>query len=311
MLSAVRQNTPWHCAKMRRCVRVAASAALMLMSVGFDTRAQDSTLNNFKLCNDTQSASLDQQIGGCTALIDAGALMPQGLAVAFNTRGIAYTKKGDYDRAIQDYDESIKINPKYAKAFNNRGVAYRKKGDHDRAIQDFDESIKLDSNYAIAFANRAATYQEKGEYNLAARDYDEVIRLKPIYESAIKDQPELGADWKRVLETLPNERCWTHAVTGDLQNALAYCNEAIQSQPNVAQIRDSRGLVYLKMGRWDAAIEDYNLALRIDPKLASSLYGRGLAKLKKGNSPDGNVDIDTATAISANIVTDFQRYGLK
>ena len=54
---------------------------------------------------------------------------------------------------------------------------------------------------------------------------------------------------------------------------------------------DSRGLAYLKKGQWDAAIADYNAALRLNPKLASSLYGRGLAKLKNGDTNGGNADM--------------------
>ena len=49
---------------------------------------------------------------------------------------------GDYDRALQDYDRSIKINPSYAKAYNNRGIVYEEKGDTNRAVKDFDRSIE-------------------------------------------------------------------------------------------------------------------------------------------------------------------------
>ena len=55
-------------------------------------------------------------------------------------------------------------------------------------------------------------------------------------------------------------------------------------QPNDAATFDSRGLIYLKMGRFDSAIEDYSSALRIEPKLASAFYGRGLARIKKGDA---------------------------
>ena len=56
---------------------------------------------------------------------------------------------------------SSKLNPNYAKSFNNRGVAYQKKGEYDRAIEDFDTAIKIDPDYADAFANRAETYEKK------------------------------------------------------------------------------------------------------------------------------------------------------
>jgi len=46
----------------------------------------------------------DQKLVACTALIESGQETPQGLVTAFNTRGIAYHNKQDYDSAIRDYD---------------------------------------------------------------------------------------------------------------------------------------------------------------------------------------------------------------
>jgi tetratricopeptide (TPR) repeat protein len=96
-----------------------------------------------------------------------------------------------------------------------------------------------------------------------------------------------------------------------LQEALADCNEALRLAPNVAATFDSRGLIYLKLGQWDSAIDDYSSALQFNPKLASSLYGRGLAKLKKGDTSDGDADISEAKTIEANIVEDFEHYGVE
>ena len=63
---------------------------------------------------------------------------------AFDDRGKAYSKLIEYDRAIQDYDQAIKIDPNYVYAFVNRGIMYAKKKQYDRAIQDYDQAIKLD-----------------------------------------------------------------------------------------------------------------------------------------------------------------------
>jgi hypothetical protein len=65
------------------------------------------------------------------------------------------------------------------------------------------------------------------------------------------------------------------------------------------------------MGQWNAAIADYNSALRLEPRLASALYGRGLAKLKSGEAIAADADIKAAIAIKSNIVADFARYGIK
>jgi tetratricopeptide (TPR) repeat protein len=96
-----------------------------------------------------------------------------------------------------------------------------------------------------------------------------------------------------------------------LQPALEDCNKALQSDPTGPATYDSRGLTYLKMGRFDAAIDDYNSALRFEPKLASALYGRGLVKLKKGDKAGSDADISAAKEIQANIGDDFAHYGLQ
>ena len=51
--------------------------------------------------------------------------------------------KGDYDKAIADCSEAIRLDPKYAVAYNQRGWAYEKKHNHDRAIADYTAAILL------------------------------------------------------------------------------------------------------------------------------------------------------------------------
>ncbi len=79
------------------------------------------------------------------------------LAIAHNNRGNAYTAKGDFDRAIHDFDQSIKLDPTYAKPFNNRGAAYLRKGEYDLALKSLDQAIKLNPNNGRAFVNRAGS----------------------------------------------------------------------------------------------------------------------------------------------------------
>jgi hypothetical protein len=64
------------------------------------------------------------------------------------------------------------------------------------------------------------------------------------------------------------------------------------------------------MAQWDAAIDDYNSALRLNPKQVGSLYGRGIAKLKKGDA-SGDTDTAAAIAMDANIALEFKRYGVQ
>jgi tetratricopeptide (TPR) repeat protein len=119
---------------VRRGVVHCTASALILLSLGGVATAQRPVLKSIELCNGADRTSPDIQIDACTSLIDSGKQTPQTLVIAYNNRGNAYVAKGEYDRAVQDYDQSIKLSPTYSKAFNNRGVAFQKKGEYDRAI---------------------------------------------------------------------------------------------------------------------------------------------------------------------------------
>ena len=248
---------------------------------------------NIEQCNRLDLTALDARINGCTALIGAGYGTTTGLAIAYNNRGNAHVAKGDFDRAIVDFDRSIVLDPAYAKPHNNRGVALMRKGEHDLAIEAFGEAIRLNPNYGNAYANRGGAYVKKADYTRAVRDYDEALRLNP----------GLNAGWQG--------RCWAQAILGELPSALDACNKALGSGSNHAATHDSLGLIHLKMDQPAAAISDYSAALQLNPKLAGALYGRGLARLKTGDQAGGDADIEAAKVLAADIGDEFARHGVR
>ena len=100
-------------------------------------------------------------------------------AIAYNNRGFAYGAKGEHDRAIQDLRPGHQARPERRHAYDNRGFAYGAKGQHDRAIQDYDQAIKLNPNFALAYNNRGLAYGAKGQHDRAIQDYDQAIKLDP------------------------------------------------------------------------------------------------------------------------------------
>ena len=242
-------------------------------------------------CEGEDAVTVDQRIDGCSAVIRTARDKGDKLAEAFNNRGVGYRLKGDYDRAIADYNQAIKLNAKFASAYNNRGVAYDKKGEYDRAILDYDQAIKFRPS-AEGYFNRGNAQLGKAHYDRAIDDYNQAIKLKADFAAAF------------------DNRCWARAVVGILKQALADCNEALRLMPNNAATLDSRGFVFLKMTHFDAAVSDYDAALRINPKLAFALYGRGLARLKN-EDPSGEADIAAAKALQADIAEEYARYGMQ
>src|SRR5262245_60628042 len=96
----------------RRVIRgVAPGFALLLL--GSLAAAQSSKnsgyIENIALCNGSDRTSFAVRINGCTAFIDSGEGTTRARAIAYNNRGNAHTAKGDIDRALLDFDDSIRL----------------------------------------------------------------------------------------------------------------------------------------------------------------------------------------------------------
>jgi len=108
------------------------------------------------------------------------------------SRGDSYAEEGQYEMAIQEYDEAIRLEPVDADAYYKRGLAHEALGktkearrDFESAIQEYDETIRTNP-YAYPYYQRALTYKALGmtieaerDFESAIQEYDETIRLDP------------------------------------------------------------------------------------------------------------------------------------
>jgi tetratricopeptide (TPR) repeat protein len=250
-------------------------------------------------------AAGEESIAACSRRIGSGALSGRDLAVAYRNRGWALHAKGDDDRAIIDYNEALRIEPKYAHALANRGMAWRHKGDHARALADLDEALRLQPNYAYAVFQRAYTFGVKGDVDRAAAEYTEAIRLNPKNVDAFNNRGNIWrdkhdydraiADYNEAIRIDPqyalgfNNRGNAWRGKGDADRAIADFGEALRINPRYAVAFNNRGMVWAEKRDLDRAIADYSEAIRLDPRYVNAFNNRGIAWKTKG-------DIDRAIA---------------
>ena len=203
--------------------------------------------------NKCQSGDTDVRIAGCTALIQAGQETTKNLSAIYDYRGNAYSTKGDYDRAIQDYDQAIRLDPNDI-VYDARGDAYKKKRDYDHAIQDFSEAIHLNPNDERAYYDRGEAYISKDDYELAIQDCNEAIRLNSNDAKAY------------------NNRGVAYHRKGDYGRAIQDYNQAIRLNSNLTNGYGNRGDAYFAQSNLTAAIADYEHTISSAPSSSAAVH---------------------------------------
>ncbi len=92
-------------------------------------------------------------------------------------RGLHHCRTGEYALAIEDFSQTIQLNPKFAQGYYNRGLAYGKTEQYQLAINDYDQVLNLGFNTAETYNNRGNSYYKLGKHQEAINDYNQAINL--------------------------------------------------------------------------------------------------------------------------------------
>lgn len=71
-------------------------------------------------------------------------------ALIYNALGYAYFAQEQYDLAIRQYKEALKINPAYVTALNNLGHAYERKQLTSQALESYEQALAIEPNNSTA-----------------------------------------------------------------------------------------------------------------------------------------------------------------
>ncbi len=184
-------------------------------------------------------------------------------------RGNDYYEKGGYDKAIENYNTAIILNPSFPEAYFNRGLCYYNKKEYDKAIKDYTKAAELDPSNPVIYNNRGDAHYRKQEYDKAIIDYDKAVMLNESY---------LKAYYNRGL---------AYAVLEDYDKAVEDFSKVIELDPDFAEAYYVRGLAYEYLENSDKAIENYQKALDLNPDLEEASTHLEAVKNKKESGEGG------------------------
>jgi len=246
-------------------------------------------------CNSTASTDHARAIEACSAFIEAAGEEPATLAQVFTARAKQRYNTNEKDGAIGDLTRAIRFAPDTAGPYKTRSLfLFYGRHDSKKALDDINRALAMAPD-ADGFFIRSVIYREGlFDFTRSLADLDEALRLAP-------------RDW----QSLQN-RCWVRAILNrDLDKAEADCRASLELFPRWNRTYDALGLVNLKRGNLQEALANYDTAVNGDPDLMSPLYGRGIVKLRLGQISDGQADIAAATARSPDLAAEYARYGIK
>jgi tetratricopeptide (TPR) repeat protein len=218
--------------------------------------------------------------------------------VAHNCLGLNLYDKGRVDEAIVQYQDALRISPRYDDAHDNLGNALLQKGEVGKAISEYQEALSINPGLAGAHYNLGNALRQQGRVEEAISEYQAALKLDPGMVNAWNNLglalaqngqvDDAIQQYRKALEIDPRnaDACDNLgdalAQTGQAEPAAAEFQEALKLDPKNVEAHNNLGNLLGQAGRVDEAVSQYQAALKLDPDYANAHLGLGTVLLQKG-----------------------------
>jgi tetratricopeptide (TPR) repeat protein len=189
----------------------------------------------------------DRAIHYCSRALKIGYLTPNDIARVKATRGAAYQKKKDLERATNDFEAALAQQPESADILILRGVNFAQARRWEAAIESFTRALELEPANAIAFYNRGLALLYRRDYEGAVSDFGAAIGGVRAFTAA---------HYNRGL---------AHFYAGRHEPAIADFTEAIRLRPDFGEAFNNRAHAYEAIGDKRRAAADIARAVQLRP----------------------------------------------
>ncbi len=209
----------------------------------------------------------------------------------YQAMGELLTSEKKYSEAIACYDRYIVLNPNKAIVYSDRGATYAFMRDFRKALENYQQAIRLEPNRADFLEYRATAEFSLGMLDSAAKDMDVMKKMgghaDPRFEQTLARALEIRGymnDYKKYSACAASDTATHYSynmlgislfMLNRYREALHNFNIAIRQKPNEPHYLFNRGMTYEALGETDSAYYDYNklpaLGLDFDKKVLEEM----------------------------------------
>ena len=142
-----------------------------------------------ELFTDGQFKFMDEEYDEAIEVFTRVIELEPGFGKAYQARAIAYLKKGDNAKAMDDINKAIEVEPENHRYHYHKGAIHLKNDELDEAVEALSRAIDLAPQYAPAYFLRSEVFDKLGEEEAAAADFnkEDVLREEQTHASKIVD----------------------------------------------------------------------------------------------------------------------------
>jgi tetratricopeptide (TPR) repeat protein len=126
--------------------------------------------------------------------------------------GVSNLNTGKPEKALEDFNRAIKIDPQLAGGYLGRANTLNMMGRYGESIENYDTVLEIDPKLANAYINRGSAYSHLGEYEKAIADYEKGLELDPkvdnkpgILKRLFSNEPNADKGIRKHLEYLKQQ----------------------------------------------------------------------------------------------------------
>ena len=200
---------------------------------------------------------------------------PMLLGQLANTQSLA----GKYDAAIATFQKLAALEPKSAQVQLQLAAVLELQGHEASALAAYRNAAKLapsDMDIGLEFADALS---RSGHVEEARTQYQSVLKAHPNEALALNDMAFFISE-----------------NGGNLDQALALAQRALQASPGQPSYSDTIGCIYLKKGLNDSALKVFRNLVTKYPNYSTFRYHLGMALIEKGDKRGAEKELQTALA---------------